>query len=83
MDYPEYLEIFSDSGGIDVEVRFKGFSGMIRKTKMYPDDLIKLIDRNTGDFFTAMQFDGHLLDVDTYQIDPIKNKLTIVARKAN
>lgn len=85
MVYPEYLEVFSDNGEIDVEVKFKGFSSAvsITKAKMFSEELAKLIDRSTGSFYTAMRFDDHLLDIEAYQIDPIKNKLTIVARKAS
>ncbi len=81
MNYPEYLMLFSGKGEYEVNVKFKDFSGKVINTKMFPSEIVKLISRESNDFYSMMYFDEHLFEIYKYQIDPIKKKLTIFARK--
>ena len=81
MNLPEFLTIFSNEGNIEVEVKFKDTQSQIVKQRMSPDEIIKLIDYSNNNFYTKMTFDEHLFEVYKYQIDPIKKKFIIMARK--
>ncbi len=81
MNYPEYLTLFSGKGKFEVNVRFKNFSGKVINTKMFPDEIFKLIDKDNNEFYSKMYFDEFLFEIYKYQIDPINKKLTIFVRK--
>jgi hypothetical protein len=77
---PEYLLLFSGEGPIRVRVRFKDFKGHVAESALYADELEKLVSPHTGGFITKMTFDEWPFEVYKYEIDPIKNVLTIRVR---
>lgn len=84
MQHPEYLELFSPRSGagtISVEVKFKDHDGRISDLKMSAREIEKIINPDDGEFYREMRFDDWLFDIYKYQIDPIKKKMTIMARK--
>lgn len=79
MNIPEYCSIFNDTGEIKVEVRFKNFDGNVRNFNMKPCDIAKLIDPESGQFYSEMDFDEWRFYVYRYEIDPLRKKLIIRA----
>jgi hypothetical protein len=78
MNFPEYLELFSQEGDIEVEVKFKN-KKHISKVKMSPYEISKIVSQN-GEFITKMEFDGYFFEIYKYEIDPVKKKLIIKAQ---
>ena len=81
MDAPEYLRLFSGSGPVEIEVKFKDKDAFISKGAMTPEEISNLITDRGDCFHSTMEFDEHPHEVYKYQIDPIKNRLVIFARK--
>jgi len=77
----EYLSLFSNQGSTKVEVKFKDFDGVVSNQFMVPNEINRLILHDTGEFSRFMTFDDWLFEIYQYSIDPIKNTLTIYARK--
>ncbi len=77
----EYLELFSRTGELQVQVKFKNHSGTVASLRMNPEDISKLISPVDGQFFSEMFFDDWPFDIYKYEIDPIKKILTIRARE--
>jgi hypothetical protein len=80
---PEYLLTFSGHGPIKVQVKFKDFDGTIRVERMQAHEIEKLVSSESGVFIRDMTFDEYPFEVYKYEIDPIKNMLTIRARKTS
>ena len=78
MNLPEYLELFSREGDVEVEVKFKN-KNHISKVKMSPYEISKIVSQN-GEFITKMEFDGYFFEIYKYEIDPVKKKLIIKAQ---
>lgn len=81
MTLPEYLVLFSNEGCIDVSVKFDDSDAMIPPKKMKPQELEALVATEGVGFHQRMTFDEHPFAIQKYEIDPIKNKLIIFARK--
>ena len=79
MSIPEYLNFFHRGGEYRVQVRFKNSSAQIAELSMAADEIGKLIDPATGDYYAKMYFDDHLCDIYKYEIDRAKKLLTIRA----
>jgi hypothetical protein len=79
MNYPEYHSLFSGAGEFEVSVKFKGDSFMPSR-RATAAEIMQLFDVETGAFRTAMTFDEHLYEIYKYNIDPIKNKITLSVR---
>ena len=77
---PEYLTLFSGEGPVEIFIKFKNLDGFTRQQRMYPEEIHKLISSETGLFFRQLHIDEWLFDVYKYEIDPIKNQLTIRVR---
>lgn len=75
----EYINLFSGRGEIEVQVRFKNFNGEVCSSKMRPEEITKLIDPQTQQFFTEMNFDDWTFRIYKIEIDPIMKKLIIYA----
>ena len=75
----DYCGLFSDEGEISVEVYFKNFKGKVRTSKMSAEEITKLIDPKTGQFYTEMDFDGWHFFIYGIEINPISKKLKIRA----
>ena len=81
MIVPEYLELFQGDGNIKVDVKFKDLDGSFSSLSMEPNEINKLINPETNEFYKEIRFDDWLFEVYRYSIDPIKRKLTIMVRK--
>ena len=81
MTIPEYLVLFSNEGTIDVEVNFEDHDGSIAVRKMKPKEIAALISTNGKGFHRQMTIDDGPFVITKYEIDPVLNKLTIVAKK--
>lgn len=80
MKVPEYLFLFSQSGSVDVRVRFEGHDGHMPDRKMNPDEIAALVADGGRDFYKRMTFDGWEFSVSKYEIDPVRLRLTIFAK---
>lgn len=80
MNMNEYLLLFSNSGKIQVNVKFEDDGGFITSMKMNPGEITKLISPIDGQFFSEMTFDDYPFEVYKYEINPLKKTLTIYAR---
>ena len=80
MKVPEYFALFSGEGAFSVEVKFEG-EGFVQPRRATAQEVAGLVDAEAGTFHTAMAFDGHLFAISKYEIDPLKKKLVISARK--
>ena len=78
----EYLGLFSRTGELQVQVKFKDHSGTVASLRMNPEDILKLISPIDGQFFSEMSFDDWPFEIYKYEIDPIKKILTIRTREA-
>jgi len=81
MNLPEYHLLFSNEGAIDVSVKFEDDEIMVPPKKMKPQELAALVAVDSAGFLPRMTFDDHPYAIRKYEIDPVKNKLTIFARK--
>ncbi|MDD3609794.1 MAG: hypothetical protein PHI49_08575 [Halothiobacillaceae bacterium] len=77
----EFLALFSDMGPYRVTVKFKDHPGRVADRQMMAEEIIRLIDRDTGMFAERMEFDGWPFDVVKFDLDPVRKKLTIHARR--
>ena len=75
----DYCGLFSNEGEISVEVYFKKFDGKINTSKMRAEEITKLIDPETGQFYTEMDFDGWHFFIYGIEINPITKKMKIRA----
>jgi hypothetical protein len=81
MQLTEFLCLFSNSGATKIQVKFKDFDGRVATQRMEPSEISQIISPDNGEFLTTMTFDEWPFEVYKYEIDPIKNTLTIRARK--
>lgn len=82
MNSKEYLTLFSNTGNIDVSVRFKDHDGSVSNVSMEATELSKLVDPESGEFLKAMSFDEWPFEILKYEVDPVRNRLIITAKKA-
>lgn len=78
---PEYLQLFSNEGPVAVQVKFSGKSDShrsIAKMNMHWVEFDRLIDSETGNPYKTMNFDSYSCPVVRFEIDPVKNVLTII-----
>ena len=77
----EYHGLFADDEGpVEVRVKFNDQPARIPDKRMHPDEIRKLVSWDSNGFLLRMTFDDHAYEIDKYEIDPIKNRLTIHAR---
>ena len=81
MNFPEYHFLFSNEGDIDVHVVFEDGDAMVPPKKMQPQEVSVLVASGKSGFHQLMKFDDWPCTILKYEIDPTKNRLTIVARK--
>ncbi len=81
MKLNEYLLLFSNEGATKVQVKFKDFDGTVVTQSMEPREIVRLVSPENGKFMTSMTFDEWPFEVYKYEIDPIKDIVTIRARK--
>lgn len=80
MNVPEYFSLFSAEGEFSVHVQLKG-DGFVAPRKATAQEIVHLMNPQTGTFHTSMRFDDPLFEVYQYETDPIKNQLLIKARR--
>lgn len=83
MNIPEYHVFFSNQGPINVHVKFKDSDKFIPNKKMTPVEINNLISTEKNEFLTQMTFDDHQYEIYKYEINPLKNVLTIFVRIAS
>lgn len=79
--HPEYLGLFSNTGPVNVSVRFSAKTDKQRSVaeqSMHWHELDRLIDPETGRFHEKLLIDSYECPVKRYEIDPAQNSLTIV-----
>jgi hypothetical protein len=81
MPLSEYLLLFSNRGETKVQVKFKNFDGFVATQTMAPSEIVRLVSEENGKFLKTMTFDEWPFEIYRYEIDPIRNTLTIRARK--
>ena len=81
MPLNEYLLLFSNSGETKVQVKFKDFDGFVATQTMAPTEIVRLVSQENGKFLKTMTFDERPFEIYKYEIDPIRNALTIRVRK--
>lgn len=83
MQLNEYLLLFSNTGTTRVRVKFKGLDldVSISDQMMEAKEIVKLLSPYADGFMSELTFDEHPLQVYKYEIDVIKNILTIYARE--
>lgn len=81
MEIPEYLAMFSNEGNYKISVKFKDIDGCVADQTMSEKEVLKLIDPLTEQFYKQLRFDDWLFDVYKYEIDPVKMKIKIYAKK--
>ncbi len=83
MTVKEYLHLFSNNGPVKVQVKFKDHDGSVATQTMNPIEINELILSSGNKFRTQMTFDDWLFEIYKYEIDPIKNIITIRAKKSS
>ena len=76
---PEYLLMFSNTGGITIQVRFKNFDGSISNQKMHPQEISKLVNSDGDGFISKMRFDDYLFDIEKIDISILKKRIVVYA----
>ena len=79
MGTPEYLELFAQSGSMEVCVRFEGHEGYMPALRMSARDVAALVKPDGSGFHRRMCFDGWEFAIRQYEIDPANGRLTLVA----
>ena len=80
---PEYLSLFSNTGTVAVEVRFKNFDGSVRSQMMRPREISKLIGTDQNGFVARMSFDEHPMKLDKIEIIVEENRIVLHASPTN
>ncbi|MCX2781521.1 hypothetical protein OQJ46_00775 [Microbulbifer thermotolerans] len=83
MTVKEYLNLFSNNGLVKVQVKFKDHDDSVATQTMNPIEINELISSSGKEFITQMTFDDWLFEIYKYEIDPIKNIITIRAKKSS
>ena len=76
---PEYLQMFSNVGPITVKIKFSDKSASMSERKMTWQELDCLMDQETKSPYSHIYFDTHRFSILRYEIDLVKNLLTIIA----
>lgn len=77
----EFLTLFSNSGPYRVTVKFKDHLGLVADRQMEAEEISRLVNRDTGLFAEQMEFDEWPFDVVKFDVDLVRKKLTIHARR--
>lgn len=77
---PEYLSLFSQTGDVNVCVRFEGHDGYMPERWMSAQEVVALVAPDGAGFHQRMTFDEWEFIITRYEIDPVQRRLTIVAR---
>ena len=65
---PEYLALFSNTGNITIQVRFKDSDSSVSEQKMDVGEVQKLISLDGKSFISKMRFDDHLAEIEKMEL---------------
>ena len=65
---PEYLALFSNTGNITIQVRFKDSDSSVSEQKMDVGEVQKLISPDGKSFISKMRFDDHLAEIEKMEL---------------
>ena len=77
---PEYLALFSNTGNITIQVRFKDSDSSVSEQKMDVGEVQKLISPDGKSFISKMRFDDHLAEIEKMELFIPKNRIVLHAR---
>lgn len=77
---PEYLALFSNTGNITIQVRFKDSDSAVSEQKMDVGEVQKLISPDGKSFISKMRFDDHLAEIEKMELFIPKNRIVLHAR---
>ena len=77
---PEYLALFSNTGNITSQVRFKDSDSSVSEQKMDVGEVQKLISPDGKSFISKMRFDDHLAEIEKMELFIPKNRIVLHAR---
>ena len=77
---PEYLALFSNTGNITIQVRFKDSDSSVSEQKMDVGEVQKLISPDGKSFISKMRFDDHLAEIGKMELFIPKNRIVLHAR---
>lgn len=77
---PEYFDLFSNAGSVNIEVRFKNSDSSVSEQKIDAGEIRKLITADGKSFVTKMRFDDHLAEIEKIDIFLSKNRVVLHAR---
>ena len=77
---PEYLALFSNTGYITIQVRFKDSDSSVSEQKMDVGEVQKLISPDGKSFISKMRFDDHLAEIEKMELFIPKNRIVLHAR---
>lgn len=83
---PEYLQLFSNEGEVAVKVKFASKADSHRSMpdmKMDWRELRQITDTVTGKPYHSMYLDTYLCTIQRYEVDTVKNILTLVVGKTD
>ena len=77
---PEYLALFSNTGNITIQVRFKDSDSSVSEQKMDVGEVQKLISPDGKSFISKKRFDDHLAEIEKMELFIPKNRIVLHAR---
>ena len=77
---PEYLALFSNTGNITIQVRFKDSDSSISDQKIDAGEIQKLISSDGKSFISKMRFDDHLAEIERIEMSISKRRVILHAR---
>ena len=77
---PEYLALFSNTGNITIQVRFKDSDSSVSEQKMDVGEVQKLIRPDGKSFISKIRFDDHLAEIEKREGGSPKNRIVLHAR---
>lgn len=77
---PEYLALFSNTGNITIQVRFKDSDSSVSEQKMDVGEVQKLISPDGKSFISKMRFDDHLAEIEKMELFIPINCIVLHAR---
>lgn len=77
---PEYLALFSNTGNITIQVRFKDSDSSVSEQKIDVGEVQKLISPDGKSFISKMRFDDHLAEIEKMELFIPKNRIVLHVR---
>ena len=77
---PEYLALFSNTGNITIQVRFKDSDSSVSEQKMDVGEVQTLTSPAGTSFIPKMRSDDHLAEIEKMELFIPKNRIVLHAR---